>query len=154
MKAPGTGGATEALNYYRAALRHRPDSFWANYRAAAVAFGLGLYDDALSAHTPVRGAGPDNPTLRVRLVGCLSALASTRNPSGVDRADRAAYLSEAVSECDRAQTLPTRISPKPTSPARPAQSNSGSRAASIKTSIGSRSSCVCPPRRPPPWLST
>jgi serine/threonine protein kinase/tetratricopeptide (TPR) repeat protein len=86
-----TGSIDErALSHYRAALGHRPDSFWAHYRAAVVCRRLGLIlDTSAHLHSCARRR-PENPAVRGQLAGSL--LLQNR-------------LGEALAECDRAIAL-------------------------------------------------
>jgi tetratricopeptide (TPR) repeat protein len=80
----------EALALYDAILAERPDCFWADYRAAAVAARLGEYTTAAHnlAHCVARR--PRNAALRAQYAGCLGL---------------AGRLEPALAECDQAEAL-------------------------------------------------
>jgi tetratricopeptide (TPR) repeat protein len=61
----------EELAHYDDALRARPDSFWAHYRAASVAYRLGKYADAVGHLRQCTDLRPNNPALRVQTSACL-----------------------------------------------------------------------------------
>ncbi|HWE36671.1 MAG TPA: protein kinase [Isosphaeraceae bacterium] len=63
--------AAEALEHYRAALKARPGTFWAQYRLAAVAFRLGDFAAAARAMRGCVDRRPGSATLRTLLAGCL-----------------------------------------------------------------------------------
>ncbi len=85
IKGPGArdaGDATRlaaerALEHYHRFLELHPDSFWGHYRAAAVAFGLGMRDRIARAADHLDRClkrRPDNPTLHHHLAACLVKL--------------------------------------------------------------------------------
>jgi serine/threonine protein kinase/tetratricopeptide (TPR) repeat protein len=84
------GRENEALSLYLAVRKVRPSSFWANYRAAAVAFVLRRYSSATEYLDTCVRLRPDNPILRNQYAGCLYW-------SGM--------FDEALKECDVAQKL-------------------------------------------------
>ena len=101
----GVAGLRDALGHYEAALRRRPWSFWANYRAAAVSFAIAGDAEARSGPpAAVRrgflaaaerlavcvGQRPENPVLRCQYAGCLF---------------KAGRFQEAVEQCDKALAL-------------------------------------------------
>jgi tetratricopeptide (TPR) repeat protein len=66
-----SGHEREALPRYLSVLAVRPASFWANYRAAAMAFLLGDYDLAAKHLERCVAQRPKNPILRNQYAGCL-----------------------------------------------------------------------------------
>ncbi len=63
--------AREALGFYEDALAARPNSYWANYRAAVVACRLGEFDVAADYLGRCLKLRPDNPALRSLRASCL-----------------------------------------------------------------------------------
>jgi serine/threonine protein kinase len=63
----------DALACYRSALTQRPGSFWASYRAAATAFTLQRYADAVRYLRVCVEQRPDSQILRHQYAGCLLA---------------------------------------------------------------------------------
>ncbi len=80
----------EALAIYRSILAERPDSFWADYRASAVAARLGQYTTAADHLSRCVNRRPRNATLRAQYAGCLCL---------------AGRLERALAECDQAEAL-------------------------------------------------
>lgn len=111
-------GRREALEHYEAVLAARPGSFWANYRAAAVAFALA--DDAEPAAQapeadPAPAADPrgrsDAGLLGTAAAARLEACVRQRPENAALRRQYAGCLykvgrfREALEECDRALSL-------------------------------------------------
>ena len=102
----GPGDGPAALDHYKTALKFRPQSFWANYRAAAVAFALACPSDPSALRKTVgdpalykeasRFLGvcvrqcPANPTLRRQYAGCLYG--EGRDAEAVEQLDKASAL--------------------------------------------------------------
>jgi serine/threonine protein kinase/tetratricopeptide (TPR) repeat protein len=79
--------AEEALIHYGNVLRERPESFWAHYRAAAMAHRKGNWATAIDHLRQCIARRPENSKLRTELAGCLAA---------------AGDYDAALAECDRA----------------------------------------------------
>jgi len=82
--------AGDAMGHYATVLKLRPGSFWANYRAAAVAFETGRYGDSAEHLKVCVGQYPDNAALHRHLAGSLH----------MDGRGR-----EAFAECEKARGL-------------------------------------------------
>jgi serine/threonine protein kinase/tetratricopeptide (TPR) repeat protein len=82
--------ASRALAHYREALRERPGSFWAHYRASAAAFRLGDLATAVEYLDFCVARRPSNPALRTQIAGCLFHLGR---------------LDEALAQCNQALAL-------------------------------------------------
>lgn len=95
------GREREALPLYRSALAERPASFWANYRAAAVAFFLEDYILATKHLEVCVGQRPENAILRNQYAGCLYW--SNRFNDALEQADIARGL-----DPDQAETFLSR----------------------------------------------
>jgi tetratricopeptide (TPR) repeat protein len=80
----------EALAIYDAVLAERPDCFWADYRAAAVAARLGEYATAADHLGRCVARRPRNAALRDQYAGCLCL---------------AGRLEPALAECNQAEAL-------------------------------------------------
>ncbi len=92
----------ESLEHYRTAVALRPNSFWANYRAAATACALNKYNQRITAYTIKNYSlavnylrvcvdqRPENSALRCLLAGCLYQVHRDL---------------EAAEQCDKAQSL-------------------------------------------------
>jgi serine/threonine protein kinase/tetratricopeptide (TPR) repeat protein len=80
----------DALALYEAVLAERPDCFWADYRAAAVAARLGEYATAAKHLGRCVARRPRNAALRAQLGGCLCL---------------AGRLGPALPECNQAEAL-------------------------------------------------
>ncbi len=83
----GRPQAARALEHYREVLAHRPDSYWAHYRAAGVCYLLGSFSETAEHLERCLALRPNNPALRGYRAACLAWL------------DR---HSEALQECDLA----------------------------------------------------
>ncbi len=100
----------EALDRYKTVLALRPDSFWANYRAAvvacgwqrsAVACGWQDYEEAAKHLKSCVNQRPDNPSLRLVYAGCLYM--AHRDQESIEQCDKAQSL-----DPDHAETYITR----------------------------------------------
>ncbi len=92
--------AREALDYYRSALRGRPDLLWAHYRAAAVACRIDEYPGAAEHLRRCVDRRPNNPALRVQLAALLLKV-HRDTPQWLPRPPAGA----ALAECERALAL-------------------------------------------------
>ena len=92
--------AREALDHYLAALRDRPDLFWAHYRASTVAMRIGEFAVAAEQLRPLITRSPANPSLRL-LLGSALWYAERDAP----RPETARPFAAALAECDRAVEL-------------------------------------------------
>ena len=80
----------DALHWYRAVLRQRPRSFWANYRAAVAAFALKKHSDAVGFLRVCVEQRPDSHILRHQFASCLFEHSSFSEAAG--QYDKAAEL--------------------------------------------------------------
>ena len=81
------GRPDDELSHFDAALKNRPDSFWAHYRAAAVTYRLGKFAvEAVHLQCCI-DLRPNNAQLRVQIAGCLSLLG--RHVEALDACDKA-----------------------------------------------------------------
>jgi serine/threonine protein kinase/tetratricopeptide (TPR) repeat protein len=90
LVALGAEPRREALVLYDSILAERPDCFWADYRASAVAARLGEYRTAADRLSRCVGRRPRNAVLRAQYAGCLCL---------------AGRLEPALAECDFAEAL-------------------------------------------------
>lgn len=82
------GGSPDGeLAHYDAALKARPNSFWAHYRAATVTYRLGQFAVEAIHLQHCINARPQNAMLRVQMAGCLSLLG--RYTEALDACDKA-----------------------------------------------------------------
>lgn len=62
-----TGRLSEAVAYYRAAIRHRPPHVGTHYNLAQSLYGLGMYDEAIAEYQEVLRLDPNEPAARSRI---------------------------------------------------------------------------------------
>ena len=95
IEAELRGDDAGALALYRNVLSRRPGSFWANYRAAAVAFATGRYHDAAERMTNGCGRTVTGPVVATRTACSVAGsrrsrtrgMRSSVNSSGFDGSD-------------------------------------------------------------------
>ncbi|MEO6807674.1 MAG: hypothetical protein ABI353_00990, partial [Isosphaeraceae bacterium] len=85
VEAEIIGSRREALRHYQRVLAHRPDAFWAHYRAASAAWRIGEFREAAYQLDWCIQRHRDNPLLHVQRAACLNQLGR---------------LDEALRECD------------------------------------------------------
>ncbi|WP_435020522.1 protein kinase domain-containing protein [Tundrisphaera sp. TA3] len=95
--------ARVALGHYRDALRARPDTFWADYRAAVVASRINDYPDATRHIKRCLARRPDNPALHTQLACMLLKVTEPRlRRTFAWQVDPATAEGDPLAECDRA----------------------------------------------------
>ncbi len=83
-------GARRASGFYADALALRPESFWARYRAAVVAFALSRWDQAAEGLQICLERRPGNPVLHGVYATCLMKLG--REDEALEQCDRGVAL--------------------------------------------------------------
>lgn len=74
VEAEADGSRREALRHYQRVLTHRPNAFWAHYRAASAAWRIGEFHEAADQLNWCVQRHRDNPLLHVQRAACLSQL--------------------------------------------------------------------------------